>query len=422
MVLTKNARPANPISVGNQTVCTNGSTTQTLTATASGSSVTWYTAAISGTLVSNPNQVGVGTVTYYAEASNGLCTSFSRTAVTLTIVGVVPNPTAADQTVCSNGNSNQTLTATASGNTITWYTALTGGSIVASPTQVGVGSATYYAESSVGNCTSAARTRVVLTISAIPAVPTVLSAVQPTCSVPSGRITVTPQANTEYSIGNGFQQSNVFQNVAPGNYTISVRFLNNTACPVNAVSAQRINAVPATIQFDVAGECVSDDYILTAKSVANSYDAATVEYIWKDENGQQVGTNASELNVSRVIASKTSQTIFPLTYTLTIKSVGTGCETTKSVLINGIYCNIQKGISPDGNGSNEFLDLSLMDVRNLEIFNRYGLKVYSMPNYKNQWKGQTNKGEELPSATYYYVIQFNNGQTKTGWIYLIREK
>jgi hypothetical protein len=28
------------------------------------------------------------------------------------------------------------------------------------------------------------------------------------------------------------------------------------------------------------------------------------------------------------------------------------------------------------------LDLSLMDVRNLEIFNRYGLKVYSMPSIR----------------------------------------
>jgi hypothetical protein len=36
----------------------------------------------------------------------------------------------------------QTLTATATGNTITWYSAATGGSIVSSPTQVGVGSST----------------------------------------------------------------------------------------------------------------------------------------------------------------------------------------------------------------------------------------------------------------------------------------
>jgi hypothetical protein len=64
----------------------------------------------------------------------------------------------------------QTLTATATGNTITWYSAATGGSIVSSPTQVGVGSSTYYAESS-GNCISEARTRVVLTISATPSIP-----------------------------------------------------------------------------------------------------------------------------------------------------------------------------------------------------------------------------------------------------------
>jgi gliding motility-associated-like protein len=119
-----------------------------------------------------------------------------------------------------------------------------------------------------------------------------------------------------------------------------------------------------------------------------------------------------------VIASKTNQTVFQLTYTLTIKSVSSGCETTKAAIINGI-CTIQKEF-PDGNGSNEFLDLSLLDVRNLEIFNRYGLKVYSMPNYKINGKDKLTK-EELPSATYYYVIEFNNGQTKTGWIYLIRE-
>ena len=420
VVLTINARPANPVSGGNQTICTNGSSTQTLTATASGSSITWYTAATGGTVVSNPTQVGVGTSTYYAEATNGVCTSFLRTAVILTIVGVVPNPIASDQTACSNGSNIQTLTATATGNTITWYNAATGGSIVTNPTQIGVGTSTYFAESSIGNCISAARTRVVLTITAVPNIPTVLSLLQPTCQVQSGTITVSPQSNTEYSIGSAYQQSNVFQNVAPGNYTISVRFLNNTSCPVNAASVQRINAVPQPIQFDVVGACVSDDYILTANAVANSFDAATVEYIWKDENGLQIGTNSSELNVSRVIAAKTNQIVFPLTYSLTIKSSSTGCETTKPAVINGIYCNIQKGISPDGNGSNEFLDLSLMDVRNLEIFNRYGLKVYSMPNYKNQWKGQTNKGEELPSATYYYVIEFNNGQTKTGWIYLIR--
>jgi hypothetical protein len=46
---------------------------------------------------------------------------------------------------------------------------------------------------------------------------------------------------------------------------------------------------------------ISDDYVLTANKIGNSYDAATVEYIWKDENGVQVGSNSSTINISSVI-------------------------------------------------------------------------------------------------------------------------
>jgi hypothetical protein len=47
--------------------------------------------------------------------------------------------------------------------------------------------------------------------------------------------------------------------------------------------------------------CIYDDYVLTANKIGNSYDAATVEYIWKDENGVQVGSNSSTINISSVI-------------------------------------------------------------------------------------------------------------------------
>jgi len=66
-------------------------------------------------------------------------------------------PTATNQTVCTDGTATQTIAATATcepGGTITWYTALTGGTIVTSPTQTGVGSTTYFAESSNGTCSS----------------------------------------------------------------------------------------------------------------------------------------------------------------------------------------------------------------------------------------------------------------------------
>ncbi|MFV8394025.1 gliding motility-associated C-terminal domain-containing protein [Flavobacterium sp. LB2P6] len=255
----------------------------------------------------------------------------------------------------------------------------------------------------------------------LPSTPTLVQVTQPTCLVPSGSITISTQANVQYSIGNGYQNSNVFSNLAPGKYTMSVRFTNSIAC-ITLGSEITINGIPPQIQFETIGDCENKEYILTANPLSSSYDPNNVSYQWKDNTGASIGTNSNVLNVSDVIASTPSgQMVFPVTYTLTVNSTNTGCETSSNVVIESVYCNIQKGISPDGNGSNDFFDLRLMEVKKLEIFNRYGIKVYSQANYTDQWNGQSNKGEDLPSATYYYVIEFNSGEPKTGWIYLIRE-
>jgi flagellar hook assembly protein FlgD len=50
------------------------------------------------------------------------------------------------------------------------------------------------------------------------------------------------------------------------------------------------------------------------------------------------------------------------------------------------------------------------------------MKVYNRKDYTNQWIGQSNSGDELPDGTYYYVIERNNGETNTGWIYITREQ
>jgi gliding motility-associated-like protein len=60
-------------------------------------------------------------------------------------------------------------------------------------------------------------------------------------------------------------------------------------------------------------------------------------------------------------------------------------------------------------------------VKHLNIFNRYGQEVYSKDNYTNEWTGQTNKGDELPTGTYFYMIELMNGESKTGWIYINRQ-
>jgi gliding motility-associated-like protein len=87
---------------------------------------------------------------------------------------------------------------------------------------------------------------------------------------------------------------------------------------------------------------------------------------------------------------------------------------------DSITCVIQKGISVNStpDGLNDCMDLVGYNVKKLSIFNRYGMKVYSRDGYTNQWCGQSDNGDQLPDGTYYYVIERDNGETKTGWIYI----
>lgn len=83
--------------------------------------------------------------------------------------------------------------------------------------------------------------------------------------------------------------------------------------------------------------------------------------------------------------------------------------------------NIPRGISPNGDGDNDYLDLSYFFVSRIVIFNRYGQEVYSKNNYTNEWYGQDNNNRILPSGTYFYTAYILNNPYKTGYIEVIRE-
>jgi len=50
----------------------------------------------------------------------------------------------------------------------------------------------------------------------------------------------------------------------------------------------------------------------------------------------------------------------------------------------------------------------------VQIFNRWGSAIYSKVGYQNDWKGtfDLGNGGKLPAATYFILIEFNDGETK----------
>lgn len=87
-------------------------------------------------------------------------------------------------------------------------------------------------------------------------------------------------------------------------------------------------------------------------------------------------------------------------------------------------CNVTTytGFSPNGDGINDnwqIGNINLYPNNTVYIFNRWGNKMYHTTNYDNVnnfWNGTFN-GIVVPSGTYYYVIEYNNGQDiNKGWV------
>ena len=85
---------------------------------------------------------------------------------------------------------------------------------------------------------------------------------------------------------------------------------------------------------------------------------------------------------------------------------------------------IPTGYSPNGDGFNdvfEILGLNNFENKFLTVYNRHGGLVYENPNYDNTWDGTLlNTGVEVPDATYYYLLQLDNGVIKSGFVYINR--
>jgi gliding motility-associated-like protein len=89
----------------------------------------------------------------------------------------------------------------------------------------------------------------------------------------------------------------------------------------------------------------------------------------------------------------------------------------------GKLANIQNVITPNGDGRNDFLDISELldgDECELTILNRWGAEVYYNANYINNWNGETTGGAELPDGTYYFIVKFKDEIRFKGPVTIIR--
>ena len=207
-----------------------------------------------------------------------------------------------------------------------------------------------------------------------------------------------------------------------GSHTVTYTYTADPANCIQGGSSSSTFTIGNELDFGFNGQCEGTVYVVTASPSTGSFDDndPTVSFRWSTTSGTTVGTDSYIFNVSDYANSTPENDTFPMEFILTVTV--DGCETARSYTVEDITCTIQKGISPNNDGLNDYFDLEFMGVKKLSIFNRYGQEVYTKGNYKNEWYGQGSNGDELPTGTYYFVIERSAGGTNTGWIYINRQE
>lgn len=349
------------------------------------SNVVWYSTPTGGTpLAANtPLTAAIYYATLLSNTTNG-CANAARLAITVGFENdALYQITSSDDTPCvfqgvtysiANGKSNYVWSVT--NGTITSGGGVTDGSVTISWSDIGSGTVTV---TYVNTCDETTTKTLNVTVA--------------TCS----DLTIT---NTVSNPTPNFGDEIVF--------TITVN-----------------NVGQGTIINTLVSELIPSGYELVSSSTtAGVYDPAT--QVWTIPT---LNAGESETLEVRVIVLPNGNYLNVATIEISTPLDVDPTNNTASASINPICLTVYNEFTPNSDGANDLFRIDCIESypnNELKVFNRYGSLVYSKKGYENDWDGTANvsgvinRGDMLPTGTYFYVIDIGDGKIKKGWLSIMR--
>lgn len=194
----------------------------------------------------------------------------------------------------------------------------------------------------------------------------------------------------------------------PGTHTIRYDFNATNGCSAFAEQTITVDPTPAADAGPDRTVLEGGFIVINGKGTGNN-----VGYLW---------TPNTAIADNKVANPKVSP-VEDITYTLTVTSAA-GCVASDKVFVKVLKMpKVPNVFSPNGDGINDKWVIEYLDTypgATVEVFNRYGQKVYESVGYDKPWDG-TYRGQPLPVATYYWIINPKNGrQQMNGSVTIIR--
>ncbi|MBS1555621.1 MAG: gliding motility-associated C-terminal domain-containing protein [Bacteroidetes bacterium] len=381
--------------------------------------------------------------TYFVSIfDSGICES-ARTAVTATINPVPTAPTAVGASGCASSS----LTLTASGGTAgqyRWYTVATGGTPITGQTNATFTTpslsttTTYFVSINNGTCEST-RTSVTATINPTPSAPTVVGASG--CAPSSLTLTASGGSGGQYrwyTVATGGapiagQTNATFTTPSLSNTTIFFVSINNGTCESARTSVTAAITGPCAqppvistqpISTPVGSATIPVNLVALITTFTAPLDLNSITVVVQPPSGAKATVSNGRLTIDYTGIAFTGREF------ITIRACDTNgnCATQQFEIEVAGDVVVFNAVSPNGaNPSFIIQNIELIPETKsnvVTIFDRWQNEVWRGENYDNTsvvFKGTSNEGNDLPTGTYFYKIEFGSGKKpKTGFISLKR--
>jgi gliding motility-associated-like protein len=400
-----------------------------------------FAAVLDGLLPNTSYEIHITAISENGQRSSEVVHTFLTPAV---ICDPLTAPATTGASICGSGSVTLTASGATSSQTYQWYSAPTGGISIASDsvftTPVINVITTFYVSIQNGTCESA-RTAVVAQINSLPLPPITTNA---SACGPSASLTLSTSGGSDgqyrwYSAATGGialagEVNSTFTTPPLSTTTSYYVSINNGICeslrtPATATIIictpnQPPNIETSTVTTYVAGIATIDLSTLISDP-DNNLDLTSLQIITQPVSGALASITNNILRVNYAgITFVGTDILF-----IEICDLSGDCaQQSFTIEVEGDII-IYNGISPNSDDKNsifliENIELLPETQKNIvSIYNRWGDLIFEIENYNNVdrvFKGLNQNGNELPSGTYFYKIEFENRSTVTGYLALKR--
>jgi gliding motility-associated-like protein len=199
--------------------------------------------------------------------------------------------------------------------------------------------------------------------------------------------------------GTGVSTDGIFNPAVSGAGVFDIRYIYTAtnACADTVVQQVKVDASPLVSLGPDFTMLEGAKHIL--KPVVND---DNLSYKWTPATG------LDHDDVANPVASPAQD----ITYQVVVTSAH-GCQAMATVSVKVLkFLVVPNVFTPNGDGVNDFWNVKYLESypnNKVDVYNRFGERVYSSIGYSVPWDGRYN-GSYLPPGTYYYIIDPKNGR------------